>query len=610
MANMIPENVINDIRENVNIVDVISPIVQLQRQGRNFFGRCPFHEEKTASFSVNEDKQIFHCFSCGRGGNVYKFFMDLDGDSFPQAVAKVADIAGKPLDDQYKTDKKPVYNPLQLQLIDLHDQAMRLYHHILINTDFGKKSLDYLINERKLSLDLIKKYQIGFAAPEQKLVNFFQDKNIDLELLKKTELFIENDQKELRDRFLNRIVFPIVDIDNNVVGFSGRSLDPENKIKYMNSPESAIFNKSQLLFNLNIAKNKLRETKKIILVEGFMDVIALSAVGLENSVASMGTSLTNQQIRMIEKFSDSVVISYDGDQAGMNAAFRAINLIKDNSKMKIESIILPDNLDPDEYRQKNGDKALLDALSNRGLTPGSFALKYFRSGKNLSNEIERVEYINQSLEQIKILDDPIEQDIHLQQIADEFQLDKNSLIKQLDSFKINKKSDNQPEVSSPPNKITSIVPLTNSISRVERAEQLLLSALIDYQEPWDIIQKYSDFEFSHADYQSIYYMLEDYKQDHPEIKIANFLNVITNDRHYRLLVSVDELDKPKYQGNQIAKSIEGYIKTINANRVEEKIKNISMQLKQVEQINDSNILKELNQKLIDLKREKEKMESA
>lgn len=612
MAMMIPENVIDDIRESVNIVDVINPIVQLQRQGRNFFGKCPFHEEKTASFSVNQEKQIFHCFSCGRGGNVYKFFMDLDGDTFPQAVAKVADIAGKPLDDQYKTERKPIYNQTQLQLIELHDQAMRLYHHILINTDLGKSALNYLINDRKLSLELIEKYQIGFAAPQQKLLDFFRDKNIDSDLLKKSELFFEDDQKELHDRFLNRIVFPIVDLDGNPVGFSGRALDTDNKVKYMNSPESTIFNKSQLLFNLNLAKNQLRENKKIILVEGFMDVISLSAADLENSVASMGTSLTNQQIRMIEKFSDTVVIAYDGDQAGMDAAFRALNLIKNNSKIKIELILLPDGLDPDEFRRKNGNQALNQRLSGRGLTPGSFVLKYLRSNKNLSNEIEKIEYINQSLEQIKILDDPIEQDIHLQQLADEFKLDKNNLIKQLESLKVNgdKNKNSKQQVEPVTDKITSIVPMTNSISRAERAEQLLLSALMDYQEAWEVIEKYPNFEFSHADYQSIFYILDDYKRQHQKIKIADFLNQITNDRHYRLLVSIDELDKPIYQENQIKNSVEGYIKTIITNMVNKKIDNVNLQLKQVELVNDSDSLKLLNQQLIELKREKEKMESA
>lgn len=608
MANMIPENVINDIRESVNIVDVISPIVQLQRQGRNFFGKCPFHEEKTASFSVNQEKQIFHCFSCGRGGNVYKFFMDLDGDSFPQAVAKVADIAGKPLDNKYKSEKKAIYNPEQLLLIDLHHQAMRLYHHILINTDFGKDALDYLLNVRKITLDQIEKYQIGFAAPEQKLIDFFNDKNLDKTLLKKSELFIENDQQELHDRFLNRIVFPILDIDDNVVGFSGRSL-VDKKIKYMNSPESAIFNKSQLLFNLNFAKNKVREEKKIILVEGFMDVIALSSVGIDNAVASMGTSLTNQQIQMVSKVSDTITIAYDGDQAGMDATNRAIQLISSNSKMKIEIMVLPDNLDPDEYRLQKGNQALMEALRNsRGLTPGSFALIYLKLNKNLNDELDRIDYIKKALEQIKILDEPIEQDIHLQQIAEEFNLDKASLLKQLDSVQINHLNDKK--ISLEDQNLTSIIPLTKTITGAERAEQLLLSALIDYPQSWDVLKNHPEFSFKHTDYQSIYYLLEDYKNGHQMIKIADFLNQITNDRHYRLLVSIDEIDKPDYQPNQISESIEGYVKTIEASGLNQQIETINKRLKQIGQFDNQSELKKLNQELIDLKRKKEKMESA
>lgn len=605
---MIPENVINDIRESVNIVDAISPIVQLQRQGRNFFGKCPFHPEKTASFSVNQEKQIFHCFSCGRGGNVYKFFMDLDGDSFPQAVAKVADIAGKPLDNKYKSEKKAIYNPEQLQLIDLHDQAMRLYHHILINTDFGKDSLNYLLNERKLTIEQIKKYQIGFAAPEQKLIDFFNDKNIDKTLLKKSELFIENDQQELHDRFLNRIVFPILDIEDNVVGFSGRSLI-DKKIKYMNSPESPIFNKSQLLFNLNLAKNKVRDEKKIILVEGFMDVIALSSVEIDNAVASMGTSLTNQQIQMINKVSDTITIAYDGDQAGMDATYRAMNLIRSNSKMKIEIMVLPDNLDPDEYRLQKGNQALMEAIrSSRGLTPGSFALTYLKLNKNLNDEIERIDYIKKALKQIKILDEPIEQDIHLQQIAEEFNLDKVSLLKQLESIQINQQNDKK--ISPGEENLTSIIPLTKTITGVERAEQLLLSALIDHPQTWEVLKNHPEFSFKHTDYQSIYYLLEDYKNSHQNIKIADFLNQISNDRHYRLLVSIDEIDKPDYQLNQIVESIEGYIKTIEASGVDQQIEIINKRLKQIGQFDNPSELKKLNQELINLKRKKEKMESA
>ncbi|OYW67330.1 MAG: DNA primase, partial [Aerococcus viridans] len=345
------------------MLDVTSQFVDLQKRGRNYFGYCPFHDEKTPSFTVNEEKQIFHCFSCGRGGNVFRFMEEIEGYSFPQAVQKVAEAGNvsvsfdwSALDDGKQTAN---YSSAQNRLIQIHEELRQFYHYLLMNTENGHQGLTYLY-DRGLSKETLDAFQIGIAPEDGRLAaQHLLNKEFTIEELQLSGIFV-GDQDRLKDRFAGRVMFPLRNPQGKTVGFSGRILPGSNRYKshpdaakYLSGAETEIFEKNTFLFNLDLAQNEARRAKELVLFEGFMDVIASHNEGVGNGVASMGTSLTNNQIKAIERTSKQVLIAYDGDKPGQKATLRAINLIQNqSSRLKLNVLAFEQNLDPDEFIQK------------------------------------------------------------------------------------------------------------------------------------------------------------------------------------------------------------------------------------------------------------------
>jgi DNA primase len=335
----IPQHVIDDVRSRTNIVEVIGQYVQLKKSGsKNYTGLCPFHNEKTPSFSVAEDKQFYYCFGCGRGGNVFSFVQELEGISFSEAVVKVAEIEDIPVAENYR--QAPQTNPESSktqQLIKLHEKASEVYHHMLVHTTAGQEALDYLL-QRGLTEELIEEFQIGFAPNQREfLERIFQNESLDPQYFAESGLFVERDAG-LADRFYQRIMFPIRNFQGKIIGFSGRWLQTdafpgEDQPKYLNSPETSLFNKREVLFNFDKARSTIRKEGSVFLFEGFMDVLAAWQSGIQNGIASMGTSLTNQQIAAIERVSKELILCYDGDKAGIEATNRGIELLQEHSHL-------------------------------------------------------------------------------------------------------------------------------------------------------------------------------------------------------------------------------------------------------------------------------------
>ncbi len=429
MAGMIPEEVIDNVRSAVNIVDVVSRYVQLRKAGKNLFGICPFHDEKTPSFSVSEDKQIFHCFSCGRGGNVFKFLMDLEKISFPEAVRRVAEFGNVPLDDKYvKKSPKSAYSATQSEMIGLYEKAAELYHHVLVNTQLGEKALAYL-KKRGITEADMQDFDLGFAPADQDLLlSFLKEQQIDQKQMQDSGLFIETADGSLKDRFFNRIMFPIKDNNGKIVAFSGRSLVKDDQHpKYLNSPETSIFNKGKVLYNFSQARPEIVQKKTVILYEGFMDVIAAHRAQVANGIATMGTSLTEDHVRALKRVASRVVICFDGDEPGQRAIAKAIALIKQTSDLQISVIFIPDNRDPDEYVRDKGVESFQKLMNQTGESSTAFLLKFDRMGLNLANENDQLEYLKKALQRIGELNDALEQDLYLNQLAEEFSIDKRDL---------------------------------------------------------------------------------------------------------------------------------------------------------------------------------------
>lgn len=436
MAAKIPDEKINEIRHSVDIVDVISDYVQLKKQGRNFFGLCPFHGENTPSFSVSADKQIFHCFGCGAGGNVFTFMMDMEGIPFLEAAAKIAEKGNVQLDIEVTGNSKVEQLPKdQQQMFEAHELLAKFYHHLLVNTNEGAEALEYLLG-RGFTKESIAAFQVGYSLPEWNFAGkFLEKRGFPLEIMEKAGLIIqkENDGTYF-DRFRNRLMFPLIDTKGRVAAFSARALAPGDQPKFLNTPETPIFNKSSLLYNYHEARGQIRKQGYAVLFEGFADVISAHTADVRNGVAVMGTSLTDRHVNLLRRLSDSVVLCFDSDQAGKEAAFRAGTMLETQG-LSVTVAAMPDGMDPDDYIRSYGpDKFRTDIIGN-GLTWMSYKLRYFRQGKNLQNEGEMLKYIEEVLKEISKLDRAVEQDLYVRQLAEEFSLSLDALKQQLQQMK-------------------------------------------------------------------------------------------------------------------------------------------------------------------------------
>lgn len=416
MAGRIPEDFINEVRNSVNIVDVISQYVSLEKKGKDYIGLCPFHQEKTPSFTVNEEKQFFKCFGCGKGGNVYKFLMYKDNLTFPESVEQVANFAHIPMPSGYSNHQT---NSNLTPVVKINQDAADFYHRVLVTTRAGERGMAYA-KKRELDKKTIDHFGIGYAPQQENLLLLYlRGKNYQDDDLVKSGLFIQSKSGELYDRFRDRLMFPLSDESGRVIAFSGRRLsNDKTEAKYMNSPETEIFTKSKLLFHFAEAKKAAREEKHLVLYEGYMDVIAAYKAGVKSGIASMGTSLTDEQVYMMRRNNRNIIINYDGDDPGVHAAERAVQMFKQVGGFNIGVVVLPEGLDPDEYVKKYGEDKYHSEVKG-ALSATDFLLKRLAKKFNLNNDLDRINYLNEAVKEISNISDPVQQDLYLRKIADE-----------------------------------------------------------------------------------------------------------------------------------------------------------------------------------------------
>ncbi len=601
----IPEDVIEEIRSQVNIVDVLSQFVQLKQSGKNLFGLCPFHEERTPSFSVSEDKQIFHCFSCGRGGNVFKFLMELQNISFPEAVKKVAEMKNISVDDKYfrgsGNSQSAAENSQQKQLIDLHEQSVKLYNHILTNTKMGEPALNYL-HKRGVTDDTIAVYQLGYAPAQRLLKPFFDERKVDFQLLRKSGLFSEDQDGNLRDRFVDRVMYPIRNGSGQTIAFSGRLLTTDSDMpKYLNSPETEIFNKRKVLFNLDLARPNIRSKDPAILFEGFMDVITAYQAGIKSGIASMGTSLTEQQIYDIKRITHEVVISYDGDTPGQKAIKRAIDAFNEQkSQIEMKIISIPGGMDPDEFiRNKGADD--FKQLIIHAQAPIEFELSFLKKQYNLDSEVDQTNYIAEALKLISRVDSSISRDLYLNRLAQEFGVDKSLLQQQLAPL-LARPNTQASEQQHAYHKPAQTVKQQKHYSLVEKAEMQLMNRMLHYHDIWLKVSNVSGFSFVDEQYQMLYLLAEGYFTKFDDYNVATFSNLISEDSLQSLLVDIDMLELPD---NPTDAEIDSYLNILmHRAPVEEKLKKKRAELKQATKIGDVDKQRALTIEIVKLEQQK------
>lgn len=609
----IPTDVIDQIRSDVNILDIVGQYVQLHRSGSNWFGLCPFHTEKTGSFSVNEPKQFFHCFSCGRGGNVFKFLMEIEDLTFPEAVYRTAELAGIELDAKYLPQNVAGAEDTQSEtgkLKRLYAQAGQLYHHILVNTKLGQPALDHL-HERGLSDELIAEFKLGYAPQAEILQAFFHEKKLDdYQTLRKSGLFSEREGEDLAERFNDRIMFPIRDQTGSIIAFSGRLLTPDKKLpKYLNSPEGILFNKRKVLFNFDKAKKTIRHESKVYLFEGFMDVLAAWRAGIKNGVASMGTSLTSEQIYLLEQTASKLYICYDGDLPGRKATKRALELIAPLSKFELGAILLPEKLDPDEYVRKYGPENFKDFVTSHERTELEFYLEYFRVGRNLETESDQLAYITDVLEKVAQVKDPLARDLTLNRLAKEFELDKNNLTSQLQALMQQVQSEQlKQDQANSLKRSDKVVYSTQQrqekkrYSPAEQAERLLLYRLLHEHDVFLRIKGLADFSFIHEEYETIFLLADGYFDRYSEYESASFLDFLKDEHLRQIIISLELGDYGEVNEQEISDCL-AFI--MQHSPLEEQIKVVKTKLEQAKRLGDAKVIMEQTTKLIELLKKKQ-----
>ncbi|EQB88307.1 hypothetical protein M918_04630 [Clostridium sp. BL8] len=424
---MFSEEVIQKVKEQNDIVDVISDSIRLKHTGRNYIGVCPFHHEKTPSFTVSKEKQIYKCFGCGEAGNVITFVMKTKNLNFPEAVKVLAERIG--IDIEENKEKK-VERAKYDKMYNINVEAARYFYN---NLRRDEKAYSYFKN-RGINDSTLKKFGIGFALDGwHNLRNHLKAKGVKEEELLNLGLIIKSPKGSLYDRFRNRVIFPVFDYSGKVIGFGGRVLD-DSKPKYLNSPETPLFKKGIHLYGLNFAiKSNMDRT--VIIVEGYMDCISLHQYGITNVVATLGTALTEYQAKLLKRYVDKVIISFDADLAGQNATLRGLEILK-KENFDIKVLQVPQGKDPDEYIKANGKEAFLK-LVNNALPLTDYRLKKAEDGINFSNKEMIIKYVNSVANILSSLQ-PIEREVYVKQVSQSTGLSEESILETV--REINKKN--------------------------------------------------------------------------------------------------------------------------------------------------------------------------
>ncbi|APH19681.1 DNA primase [Clostridium botulinum] len=468
---MISEDVVQKVIELNDIVDVISGDIKLKNSGRNYFGLCPFHHEKTPSFSVSQDKQIYKCFGCGEAGNVVTYVMKTKNVAFPEAIKILAERVNIDIEE----DKKENTNNPKDKIYKINVDAARYFFNNLI---INKNAINYFLN-RGVTKSIIKRFGLGYSKDSwDGLLRHLKTKGYtELDMLS-AGLIIKSKNGSYYDRFRNRVMFPVFDYRGKVIGFGGRVLN-NAKPKYLNSPETMVFKKGINLYGLNYAVKENKD-RVLIIVEGYMDCITLHQYGIKNSVASLGTALTTNQARLLKRYADKVIISYDSDTAGQLATQRGLEILKDVG-LGVEILTVPDGKDPDQFVKAHGKESYLK-LVKEALPLIEYKIKISKQDLNIGNKRQVIQYIDRYIKIIENLD-PVEKDMYIRRLSEETNIEIQTLYDQL-----NKKNQNSRKNGKEVNMLEAFGQKLYLEPAYIRAERFILQLMFNYNNIYEYIK--------------------------------------------------------------------------------------------------------------------------
>lgn len=539
----IPDQVIDTLLGRLDIVDVVGKYVSLSKQGHYYKGLCPFHSEKTPSFTVTPEKQIYHCFGCGAGGNVIKFVQEIEGYSFAEAVRQLSTDAGIEINWDQAAHVQTQAGMDRASLLEAHELAAKMYQYILRNTDQGKEALEY-VRSRGLSDKLIEVFRIGYAPDTwDTLSQFLEKRGFSLPLMERGGLIsARSEGGGFLDRFRNRIMFPICNSSGEVIAFAGRSLG-DVQPKYLNSPETMLFNKSRSLFHLHGARPQIRKQQSVVLFEGYMDVIKSWGAGVHNGIATMGTALTPEHTAMIRRLAEHVIVCYDGDSAGQAAAYKSIALLE-RENCHVSIAMLPDGKDPDEFIDAYGPERFVREIVDGAVPSIRFKLQYKRRSFRMNDEGDRLRYLHAAVESIAELTSPIERDYYLKDLATEFEVSYEALKHNLHEMRQQQLQKNRRAGDKKPNLWNNV--MNNGRTDVgivqfpayHHAERLLLSVMMNDSETCRYVEEHLGARFNVEMHAALAAYIYGYYTEHDEFNLSRFLMTLQDEQLERLASSI------------------------------------------------------------------------
>ena len=541
------QNTVNEIRSKVDIVELIGEYLPLTKKGQYYWGVCPFHNDKNPSMSVDTKRQTYNCWSCHASGNVFTFLQNIESISFPEALKLLADKVGIEISSNSRS-----YDKINEKFYEMYDLSSKFYE-LMLNTSKGDKAKKYLL-ERLINDDIIKEFGIGLSLNDRnKLLEYLKEKKYDINTMEDLGL-INGDN----DTFVNRVMFPIHDRVGHVVGFSGRIYEKNDQAKYINTKETKIFKKGSILYNYHRCKEHVRISKYVIVTEGFMDVIRLSTVGIKNTVALMGTAMTEEHVSMLKKLSLSVYLCLDGDNAGMNAMLSNGEILE-KAGINVKMISLPEDLDPDTYILKYS-KERFDVLIEKALNYSDYKIERLKHGVNFSSDLELTNYINLVIKEASLITDEIRREIIVKKLANDTNLSYNTLEKKLNEYSLIKEE----------------IPIikTSSKKKYDRCSRAVLEFIYYMLLDSKVIKIYEDKALYFAD-QSMRYLASEivyYYHKYGDIVIADFYTYL-NERG-ELLALFDYILSLELSDVCNSSMIDDYINVINEFNVGQEIKRL------------------------------------
>lgn len=551
----ISNEIINEIRNKIDIVDVVSRYVNLTKKGKNYIGVCPFHDDHSPSMSVSPEKQIFTCFSCGATGNVFTFVSDFEKISFSDAVRLLGEKAGISIGNNTY-----IGNSKRDEYFDIYDNANKFYQNSLF-TNLGKNAIQYLKN-RNIDRDTIKKFGIGLSVQKLSLTDYLKNKNYSIDKL--IDVGLTNDNGN--DIFINRIMFPIYDLAGNPVAFSGRIYNTKDTSKYINTKETDKFKKGKILYNYHIAKEHLKKNDSVIIMEGQMDVIRASTIGVNNCIATMGTALTRDHKSIIKNMTNNVILCFDGDSAGEKATISAIELLEDTG-IDIKIVRLPNDMDPDEYIIKEGKDSFLYQISN-ATNLIDYKMELLKKNKDFGNIKDISSYVNSALKELVYEKDDIVVELNLKKLATSFDIDYDNLVNKYEKLKNdNNNKDSYVKVNKP----------KKVYNRYGQAECYLIYYMLKDDRVINMVEKrigyFPDKNIRELSNEIIYYF-----HKYGIINIADFISYISS--RNEILNTLKEILAMNIKEDFLIDEIEDYIFVINEYHKEVKINDLNKKLKE------------------------------